>query len=286
VVLAQHPLASWTLLDVDEAHLPIADDTTQNAVSTSGCTADVALEKIGGAERAAAGGAVGQTCGADWFPASRTDLEGAENAIIAPTLRARYPAIRTDQVVLLAPGEALPAVRRAAVLTNRGVRGRDAGERQARRHAEVHRIQRQEMLVLVRPTRGLAVQRALGIVALKGDYLPDPNDQVGERLSGCPVVADTDGVRGDVGVEDRRQHPALRCLARVAAGEEHLHKMLVLFHNLAIRARFEAAKAILDVVLLWRTTQDALDVDAGVASKRSLDHLVIGLEPPESDVHG
>lgn len=77
-----------------------------------------------------------------------------------------------------------------------------------RRHA--HGLQRQRLDVLVGPLRRLAVQRALRIIALISDHFSNMRHQRGQGLASAPVVSNADGVRGDVGVEHGRQHPALR----------------------------------------------------------------------------
>src|SRR5687767_6340647 len=63
--------------------------------------------------------------------------------------------------------------------------------------------------VQVGPHRGLAVEGALNVVRLVRQHFADADDEVNKSLAGRPVVADADRGRVDVGVEHRREHPAL-----------------------------------------------------------------------------
>jgi hypothetical protein len=61
-----------------------------------------------------------------------------------------------------------------------------------------------------------AVQRTFCIVFLVGDHAADANDKVVESLRGCPKVPDTHGGFVKIGMENWRQHAALRRAARIA----------------------------------------------------------------------
>jgi hypothetical protein len=140
--------------------------------------------------------------------------------------------------------------------------------------------------VLVDPLRGAAVERALGVVALERQDLADPLDQVLDRLTRGPVVADAHRVRRDVGVEHRRQHAEQRRVARVAARHRHFEPVVGRgLDGVALLAQRLHREP--DAVALGRVADDPLDVDPRVQARQAAQGLVVGLEPTQSHVvHG
>ncbi len=145
-----------------------------------------------------------------------------------------------------------------------------------------HRVQRQLVDVLVNPPRRLAVERALGVVALIGDHLADPRHDRPQGLAGAPVVADADRMGGDVGVEDRREHPALRRHPRVTQRQRDLDHV-ALHHGQVVVGLPQAPDAILELVALRQRTVGLDQLQAGMPVDVVPHLLVVGLEPPQPD---
>ena len=94
-------------------------------------------------------------------------------------------------------------------------------------HEELLWIDRNLVAVLFDPLGGPSVQRALRVVALGRRASPQTRWIIAVRASPAPMIADADGVRRDVRMENRREHAEQRCLARVSLGEGDLEAMLV-----------------------------------------------------------
>ena len=81
----------------------------------------------------------------------------------------------------------------------------------------------QLLAVQVGPHGGFGVEGAFDVVGLAGEHLTDADDQVDKSFARGPVVADADRGGVDVGVEDRRQHPALGAKAGIIGRELDFH---------------------------------------------------------------
>src|SRR5262249_39843808 len=132
-------------------------------------------------------------------------------------------------------------------------------------YEHAHRVERQAVFMLAHPAGRFAVEWALHIVRLVGDHLADPGHDAPQRLARTPVVADADGVRGDVRVEDGRQHPALRRQARIAARQDDLDQVLRHDLDVVIDAP-QAAQMVLDLIAARRIALGGDQAHARVAA--------------------
>jgi hypothetical protein len=78
------------------------------------------------------------------------------------------------------------------------------------RRSDWSRIDREQGAVLGGPLSCKSVQRALCVVFLVRDHSADAHDEVIQRHSGGPEITNADAALIEVGMEYRREHPALR----------------------------------------------------------------------------
>ena len=118
--------------------------------------------------------------------------------------------------------------------------------------AEISRIAGKLEEVFFHPSRGGTVEGAFDVVALEREHLTDPDDQVEQRLSGCPVITDANCVWCNIGMEDWRQHPALGGLPRVPEREVDLYEMVALLINRTVGLFHQAPHRKLNSISIRR----------------------------------
>ena len=130
---------------------------------------------------------------------------------------------------------------------------------QWRRHRS--RINWQQLRVLRSPFRRQSVQRTSCVVFLIGDHPPNANDQLIEALGCRPEIADAYHRIVEVGVENRRQHAALRRSPRIPEGQIHLEHMRVALQNLTRSRDIESAQVVREPIDFRRNSRLARDLN-------------------------
>jgi hypothetical protein len=132
--------------------------------------------------------------------------------------------------------------------------------------------------VFVDPLRSGSIERALRVVALKGQHFTDALDHQIERLCGAPVISDADGVGSDVGMKDRCEHAADGSISRIAMRQRHFEFVLVVKGDVAV-ALSQGLHSQRELVALGGASGHAFDLDEWVLSNQALDCLVVRLQP-------
>jgi hypothetical protein len=81
--------------------------------------------------------------------------------------------------------------------------------------------------MLVDPFRCLAIQGTLDVITLEGKHFTDSHDHVAERFCGGPMISNANRMWRDVGMKDRREQSAHRCIAWVSTRQSDFQPMSV-----------------------------------------------------------
>src|SRR5262249_15123873 len=122
----------------------------------------------------------------------------------------------------------------------------------------------------------------LRVVGLVGDHLTDAGDDAPERLAGTPVVADADGMRSDVRMENRRQHPALRRQAWITSRQDDLRQVAGDLFQLVVDEA-KTADVVLQLVALGRGPLGTDQLHARMPPQVVLKPVVVGLKSAKAN---
>src|SRR5215467_2470599 len=150
------------------------------------------------------------------------------------------------------------------------------------RRCQVVRVYREKMRMLFGPFGGKPVERALGVVLLVGNHSADPDDQVVQAFRSGPEIADTDRGIVEVGMEDRRQHAALRRPPRIAKRKVYFQVVYRAFLNFAVRSYEQTLDVVDETVDLRRHTGRAGDLDERPALEALLQQVVVELQTADA----
>src|SRR5579859_398336 len=139
---------------------------------------------------------------------------------------------------------------------------------------DVPRIHRKQFRILLGPLCRQSIQRALGVVLLIRNHPPDSNDQVVQTLRSSPEIADAHRRIIEIGVEYRREHPALRRPPRVTQRKIHFQKVNVALLNVSGRRNKQSLDVVFEPVHFRRHSRCSGNFDQRPAGKL-LRHLVV-----------